>query len=110
MSRRIARSSGLFFDQGVVEAVVLGGRQPLRGTAASELEPPGLRFAANERPDHLFVFLREHRAGDIQQFTTRREQLPKRFENGSLARCDRRRIAPARPIKSTPAMRPATSR
>ena len=60
-----------------------------RRAAAGGVRP---RVRATKALDHLVVLLREHRAGDIQQFTTRAEHLPKRVEDRRLARGEGRDV------------------
>ena len=71
---------------------------PRIGQQLSLLEPgqrqaTGCVVARQEGSDSLCVFLREHRARRIQQFTTRRQLLPQRIQHSALGRCQSRDIA-----------------
>ena len=66
---------------------------------------------ARECVDHRVVLLRKHRAGDIQQFTTRPKHLPKRIEDVRLARGERGEVvAAAQPLDVGMAPRDAGGR
>jgi transcription termination factor Rho len=65
----------LFLDQGVIEPVVLRSRQPLPSLAPRQRQQAGAVGSCQQTLHAFLVLLREHRAGDIQQFTTRREDL-----------------------------------
>ena len=70
--------------------------QPLAGSPSGNGKPRAPWRARDERLHDVLVFLREHRARDIQQFTTRREQLPKRVQDRRLPRRESRRDRCAR--------------
>src|SRR5688572_25262373 len=85
MAPRRGCRSGRLLEQREKESVVLGAGQPLCGSAVGKGCAAHPRRARGEGIDHRAVLLREHRTGDIQQFTTRGEHTPKRVEDARLA-------------------------
>src|SRR5688572_8502666 len=70
---------------------MLGIRKELRTSETAKSEPPRCRRALEKRLDHGVVLLGKHRTRGIQQFTTRRQEPPKRIEDACLPRhtcCD----------------------
>src|SRR5512133_2521607 len=73
-----------FFQQRIEETVMPRVGQQLSILEPGQRRPASVPGAREEGINGLCVFLREHRARRIQQFTTRGQQLPQRIEHPSL--------------------------